>query len=342
MPQETVPYPARKPSPIWLWSKRIIYAVVALIVLAVTLGLIDQAIFVAVSKRRYPAPGRLVNVGGYRMHINCIGSGTPTVILESGLGGSSPYWMLVQPEVAKFTRVCAYDRAGLGWSDARPGPRTSKEAASELSSLLAAAEIGGPYVFVGHSLGGYHARLFVSQNRDRVAGVVLVDSSHPDQEIRAPESPESKKRFRELVTVARLTMIFGLPRWLGKCGFGNSDVPRLRSVHAVSAARECRPEFIRAFETELDGISESRDEVRNSGTLGDIPLIVISRDPSQSDQIWDQMQSELTLLSSRGTHIIAKGSGHFVQLDRPDVVVDAIHRVFDEAAKTSESSAHPH
>jgi hypothetical protein len=114
------------------------------IVFVVTLGLVDQAIFTAVSRRRYPAPGTLVNVAGYRMHINCMGNGTPTVILESGLGGSSLYWTLVQPEIAKFTRVCAYDRARLGWSDARPGAGTSKEIASEFSSLLAALKLVDP------------------------------------------------------------------------------------------------------------------------------------------------------------------------------------------------------
>jgi pimeloyl-ACP methyl ester carboxylesterase len=343
MPQETAPYAGRKRSPIWLWSKRIIGGTVALVVLAATVGLIEQAIFTAVSKRRYPAPGRLVDVAGHRMHINCMGKGSPTVILESGFGGYSLDWTLVQPEIAKFTRVCSYDRAGLGWSDARPEARTSKEIASELSSLLAAAEVGGPYLIVGHSAGGYHARIFVAQNRDRIAGVVLVDSSHPDQEIRSPESPASKRRFREFLRVGRITMFFGLPRWLGKCGRGGSNfLPRLQPVHAMSVARECRPELVSEIEAEVDGMDESRQEVRDSGTLGEIPLVVISRDPSQSDEQWKQMQRELTQLSSRGTQIIAKDSGHFIQVDRPDVVVDAIHGVLDEAGKKSQSLSYTH
>lgn len=350
MPQDTAPHPAEKRSALWLWSKSIIGAGVALIVLAAAVGLTEQAIFAALSRRRNPPPGRLVDVSGYRMHINCTGNGTPTVILESAFGGYSLDWALVQPEVAKFTRVCSYDRAGMGWSDARPEARTSKEIASELSSLLAAAQINGPYLIVAHSLGGYHGRVFIAQNRDRVAGVVLVDSSHPDQDIRFPESPASKKRFRELLKVGRMAMIFGLPRWLGKCGRGSSSLfPRLQSVHAMSVDRECRAEQISAIEAELNGINESRQEVRDSGTLGAIPLVVISRDPQtalgpapdqpaqQFEMLWTQMQKELTQLSSRGTQIIAKDSGHYIQVDQPGVVIDAIHRVFDEAQKTSQS-----
>jgi pimeloyl-ACP methyl ester carboxylesterase len=216
--------------------------------------------------------------------------------------------------------------------------------------------IGGPDLIVAHSMGGSHARIFVSQNRDRIAGVVLVDSTHPDQEIRSPEFRASKERFRELVREGRIAMIFGLPRWLGKCGRGSSSLfPRLRSVHAMCVAQECRPEYLSAVEAEINGMSESFHEVRSSGTLGEIPLVVISHDPqtalgsgvpSQSDRqfqiLWTQMQRELTQLSSRGTQFIAKDSGHFIQLERPDVVVDAIHRVFDEAEKTSQSLSHEH
>jgi pimeloyl-ACP methyl ester carboxylesterase len=278
-----------------------------------------------------------------------MGNGTPTVILESGLSGYSLDWALVQPEVAKFTRVCAYDRAGLGWSDARLGARTSNEIASELSALLVASRISGPYLVVGHSVGGYHARIFASQNRAQVAGVVLVDPSHPEQEMRSPEIRIFNQRQRELIRVGRIAMIFGLPRWLGKCGRGSSSIlPQLKSVHTMAVARECRPDFFSAVEAEIDGTSQSSKEVAHSGTLGGIPLMVVSHDPqtalgpgipSPSDReveiLWTQMQGELTQLSSRGTQIIAERSNHYIQIDRPDVVVEAIHKVLDEAHRTS-------
>ena len=326
---------------------------VALIVFLATLGLIDQAIFTALSKRRYPAPGRLVDVAGYQMHINCMGNGTPTVIMESGLGGYSLDWTLVQPEVAKFTRVCAYDRAGLGWSHDRPEARSSNEIASELSSLLAASGIIGPYILVAHSIGGYHARVFASQHRAQIAGVVLVDSSHPEQEARSPEIRAFIARERELIRAGRVAIIFGLPRWLGKCGKGSSSIfPQLKGVHAMSVARECRFDAFSAVEAEWDAANESSKEVARSGTLGDIPLIVLSHDPQaalgpgvpnpsdlQVEILWTQMQRELVQLSSRGTQAIAKNSAHYIQIDRPDLVIDSIHKVFDEAVGTSRSSS---
>ena len=187
-------WPARKHSSIRLWITRIVAAGVAFVLFAATLGLIEQAIFAARSRRHYPAPGKLVEVAWYQMHINCMGNGTPTVIMESGLGGYSLDWTLVQPEVAKFTRVCAYDRAGLGWSQARPEARISNEIANELSSLLAASGIIGPYVMIAHSIGGYHARVFASQHHAQIAGFVLVDSSHPEQETRSQKSGPSTRK----------------------------------------------------------------------------------------------------------------------------------------------------
>jgi pimeloyl-ACP methyl ester carboxylesterase len=343
MSQENASGGVPKPSAVRLWSRKIIGIVLALFVFIAAFGLIDQGIFALLSTRRYPVPGRLVSVAGYRMNINCMGHGTPTVILESGLGGYSLDWTLVQPEVAKFTRVCAYDRAGLGWSDAKPGPRTSRKIANELSSLLQVSGITGPYVIVAHSIGGYHARIFASQNHDQIVGVVL-DSSHPEQEMRSGQIRAFNHQERRLVRVGRIAMIFGLPRWLRLCGKG--QFPQLESVHKMVVARECRPEFFGAVEAEMDGANESSREVADSGTLGDIPLIVLSHDPnaalgssvpSASDQqvetVWTQMQRELTQLSSRGTQFVAKGSNHYIQIDRPDVVVDAVHRVFDEAQK---------
>ena len=128
-----------------------------------------------------PPPGRLVDAGGYRLHLHCTGTGRPTVVLAAGLGDYSIDWGLVQPRVARFTRVCSYDRAGYAWSDPDPRPRSLQRAVDELQALLTNAEIPGPYVLVGHSWGGHIARVFAAQHRDAVAGMVLVDSSHEDR-----------------------------------------------------------------------------------------------------------------------------------------------------------------
>ena len=138
--------------------------------------------------RRFPERGRLVHVGLIRLNIDCSGQGTPTVILESGSGGPSVDWLMVQLEVSKFARVCSYDRAGYGWSDSGPEPRSSQQIARELKQLLQAAGEKGPYVLVGHSMGGYDIRVYTGQYPNDVTGMVLVDASHEDQEVRAPES----------------------------------------------------------------------------------------------------------------------------------------------------------
>ena len=328
----------------WKWPKRILSGLLALIVFLSGVGLIDQALFKAHSQR-YSAPGNLIDVARHRMHINCSGKGTPTVVLESGFGGYSLDWVLVQPQVSQFTKVCSYDRAGLGWSDPVPGPRTSSEIADELYALLVASNIPGPYVLVGHSLGGYHIRVFTSKHREDVIGIVLVDSSHEDQENRI--SPEFKKVERQqanLIRASSLTIWSGLPRLLGLCGdVGPDPPPQRRAVAAMMAARDCRAEFFRTLESEMAGEDASARQVIHSGLLGDIPLTVISHDPDagvardlpsrlrqEIEPLWTQMQLELTQLSSNSTHIIAKGSHHYIQIERPDVVIDGIHDIIEK------------
>ena len=145
------------------------------------LGLSYQAIASALDASHYPPPGKLVDVGGYRLHINCTGTGSPTVILDAGLGGTSLDWSKIQPAVARFTRVCSYDRAGYGWSESGPGPRTSQQIVKELHLLLAHAQINGPYVLVGHSVGGLNMRLYAYRYPAEVAGMVLLDSTDEHQ-----------------------------------------------------------------------------------------------------------------------------------------------------------------
>src|SRR5437868_14963164 len=124
------------------------------------LGLLSQALASGLDASHYPPPGKLVDVGGYRLHINCTGTGSPTVILDAGLGGTSLDWSKIQPAVARFTRVCSYDRAGYGWSESGPGPRTSPQIVKELHLLLVHAQVNGPYLLVGHSVGGLNMRLY--------------------------------------------------------------------------------------------------------------------------------------------------------------------------------------
>jgi pimeloyl-ACP methyl ester carboxylesterase len=285
-------------------------------------------------------PGKLFDVGGYKMHIDCLGKGSPAVILESGLGDTYFSWHKVQPQIAEFTRVCSYDRAGVGYSDSSRQSRTSEVMAAELHALLHAAGIAPPYILVGHSLGGYTVRLYASLYRNEVAGMVLVDSSHPDQENRFP--PELKNMegtwLREAEFLA-YTMPFGIPRLMGLC----EDDPPQR-------AAECNWHAAREGMAELKAFSESAAQTAATGSLGDMPLAVLSHDPDKpsadlppdlarpTNDAWEKMQEELAHLSTRGTQTIAKNSAHYVQIDRPDVVIDAVRNVVQQARAARSAS----
>jgi pimeloyl-ACP methyl ester carboxylesterase len=314
------------------WKRHIATGLAALILLLAAAGILYQSLASAFDRRTHPMPGQLVDVGGYKMHIECTGQGTPAVILESGLGDSFFSWQKVQPKIAQFTRVCSYDRAGLGYSDSSPRPRTSKIFAEELHTLLHNAGIPAPYVLVGHSMGGFNARLYASFYRSEVAGMVLVDSSHPEQQKRLPPALNDMDatwlREQEFM---EFTMPFGIPRLMGFCG-PDGEV----------RAAECNFHNAREGVAESKAISESAAQAAKAGTLGDLPLIVLSEDPNNSQpdlpddlvkpasDAWQQMQDELTHLSTRGTHVIAKNSGHFIQFDRPDAVIEAVRKVVSQ------------
>jgi pimeloyl-ACP methyl ester carboxylesterase len=304
-------------------------------------GMIYENIFEARDRRFNPMTGRLFDVGGFRMHLDCTGEGSPMVILESGLGDTYASWRKVQPQIAKFVRVCSYDRAGLGYSDSRSLPRTSKVIAGELHALLQAAGIAPPYILVGHSMGGFDVRLYASLYRNEVAGMVLVDASHPDQENRFP--PELKNMEGSWVREAeflKYTMPFGIPRLLGLC-----------DEDPVQRAAECNFHTAAESVAELKSFPESAAQTAASGSLGDLPLVVLSHDPDKPssdlpadvatpvNDAWEKMQKELSQLSTRGTQVVAKNSSHYIQTDRPDVVIDAVRGVLDQVRAASASAA---
>jgi pimeloyl-ACP methyl ester carboxylesterase len=332
-------HPATEPRP---WLRIIVRSFLILATLLAIAGFLYENISEARDRRFHPMPGRLVDVGGYKIHINCAGQGSPIVILDSGLGDSYVSWSKVQPQIAKFAQVCSYNRAGLGYSESSPHPRTSKEMAEELHALLHNAGILPPYILVGHSMGGYNVRLFASLYRREAAGMVLVDSSHPEQEKRFPPALNDldKTWVREQEFLA-FSMPFGIPRLLGFCG---NDA----QVRAV----DCNYHSYREGLAELKAFPESAAQTAATGPLGDLSLAVLSHDPEASEpevpadlvkpmnDAWAQMQDELAHLSTRGTRIVAKNSSHYIQIDRPDLVIAAIHGVVDQA-RQERSSAEP-
>src|SRR5215212_1938782 len=169
-------------SRLWRWTKRVTAGMVGLVLVLLLAGVVFQFVMTRIHARIYPAPGELVDVGGYSLHLYFTGEpGAPTVVMDSGLGGTMLDWQLVQPKVAEFARVCTYDRGGMGWSDSGAQPRTSQQIVRELHTLLDNAEVRGPFVLVGHSFGGTNMQVYARQYPNQVAGMVLVDSALEDE-----------------------------------------------------------------------------------------------------------------------------------------------------------------
>lgn len=285
--------------------------VMAGLVILSLLGVVFESLSEASDARAYPPPGQMVDVGGYRMHIYCTGSGSPTVVIDAGLGSWSTGWGTVQAEVAQTTRVCTYDRAGIGWSETGPLPRNADQFAKELYALLHAANIPGPYVLVGHSLGGLPVRVFTDSHPAEVAGVVLIDSMIPGQTRFA-----SARMLSPLPVLAR----FGVLRFLAKVlGVVNRTSPEDKADNAVLVS----PKFMQALTEEARGIPASLAQAGAVGSIGDLPLIVLSRglDP---DPEWQAGQSKLLQWSTNSQQMIAEKSGHNIELDQPEIAVQAI------------------
>jgi pimeloyl-ACP methyl ester carboxylesterase len=321
------------------WIGYLFAATVVFVLALACIGLIYETLRENHDRKLFSPPGRLVDVGGHRLHLYCMGGGSPTVILEAGGGNPWLAWYKVQPQVAKFTRVCSYDRAGLGWSDASPNPPTAIEIATELHTLLGNAGIAAPYVLVGHSLGGMYVRMFQRRYPGEVVGMALVDSSHPDQDARFP--PEAKKLSSlsgKVVVAMQFLRPFGVPRLLAS----RAAPPEVRPEYSAAL---CRPSFLAAARAEMAEVEENSAEVRPLGSLGDLPLVVLSHDPAKVqfpgnltepvNRAWGEMQEELAHLSSNGSHFVVKGAGHDIEIDKPDAVVDAIRKVTDQARERS-------
>ena len=289
-----------------------------LLIAVAAIGATYEARSRARDRRFYHPPGRLVDIGGYKLHLHCSGSGGPTVILDYGLEGSYLDWRLVQPEVAQFTRVCSYDRGGYGWSDPSPKRRVPSVMMDELHALLAAVGEKPPYIVVGHSYGGFDALMFAHKFPEETAAVVLVDSSHPDFHL----SFDWKRKI--WLRMLQYSMLFGLPRWRGWCGDSSTE------VGLIKRAFSCQSWVPATGYRQLAAFPASVAEIRNLGSLGELPLVVVSRDPNRPGEGrpgWHRLQEDLTRFSANSSHVIAEGSGHDIPRDRPDVVVDAIKRL---------------
>lgn len=305
--------------------KRILVALSGLLTAAALAGAGYQLMATRNDLAATPPPGRLVDIGGYRLHLWCTGEGAPSVILETGLGGSSAGWGFVQPEVARFTQVCSYDRAGMGYSDPGPSPRTTRRLARELGELLNRSGIGAPVILVGASVGGFTVRVFASEHPERVAGLVLVDASHEDQTHVVPRIAPFVPFLSSVGILRLLGVSFGLPE--------ASLAPHVRGFARATAFRAAGQ---RAAADEIMHIQESAAEVRATRRTLTLPVIVVTG-ARAADAEWRDLQRDQVGLSKRGCHMVAEQSGHVVALDQPQIVVDAIRAVVRSAREQSDA-----
>ena len=253
---------------------------------------------------------KLVDIGGRRLYIKCMGEGSPTVILEHGMAIESGSWTTVQQAVAQFTRVCAFDRAGRGTSDPAPTPRTSEDMVADLHGLLANANVPGPYILVGNSLGGFNARIYAHKYPDEVVGLVLVDSMHADQFAQIEKSlpPETPNDSAEL-----------------------------------KAFRQSFTQDYKDPAKNPEGYDQlaSHEQARAITSLGDLPMIVLAasefrmripnpRFGGYMQNMWYDLQKDLARLSTKGKFVAVEDSGHFIQIDKPQVVIDAVREVIEQ------------
>jgi pimeloyl-ACP methyl ester carboxylesterase len=293
----------------WI-EKALLWLVVLLLVLAL-LGAIYQAIATQRDERTHPPPGEMVDVGGHELHINCVGQGSPTVILDGSLGNMSAHWFWVQQAVAKTTRICAYDRAGMGWSESGPEPRDAEQFSGELYALLEGADIGeGPYVLVGHSYGGLYARMYAARYPDEVAGVVLVDSSHPEQYARLPQGRENYERSKQLFAGAPLLARLGVIRL-----FDLNPAPPSLPQHqrAQVNAFNSSTRQVSATTEEFRSTPETTAQVGRTGSVRDRPLAVVSAGKHLGG--WLKLQREFAAFSSDSSHRVVEAATHTSLVD---------------------------
>lgn len=314
--------------------------IIVIVAMLVTLLLIAGARAKARFQENYPPIGQMVDVGGYKLHLHAEGEGDVTVVMDAGAGGIGLHWALVQPEIAKFARVVVYDRAGMGWSESSPKPRTAEVMAQELHTLLTNAGIPAPYVLVGHSFGGIVVRHFTQQYPDEVGGMVLVDSAHEQQFQHFPKPMVNMvKKMLPMMKVLKLAFAIGIPALRAASMALDKRVPLPiaeidRAIRAVSAKHFATQS--REFEAI---VSNQNLPVK---TLGDIPLIVLSHGipqpmPNFTDEInaeyeqtWQDLQIEQAALSTNSQRIIAEGSGHDIQLEQPELVINAVEKVLEQ------------
>jgi pimeloyl-ACP methyl ester carboxylesterase len=292
----------------------------------------------ASDRAQYPAPGTLYAIDGLQMHLDCRGQGEPTVILESGLLSGSSSWRLVHDPLSEVTRICAYDRAGMDWSTPTDQPVDATNVTRSLHELLEVAGVEGPQIILGMSAGGVFVREYYRRYPEQIVGMVLVDSSHEQQGARLPEIGDS----------TQMSSILSLCSWFQPIGvirafrlidpfLNQYELPE--EALALARANAYQSHSCASLLLESEGFQREIYDAEPPGSLGDLPLTVLSQGkPPEANEtfgmtledaekmaiVWDELQNELTALSSVGHRLKAMQSGHVIQLEQPQIVIDEV------------------
>ncbi len=316
----------------------VLLVVAGLLVVVLASGLIYQRLSATRDAARFPAPGQLFDVGGRKLHLRCMGGGSPAVLLEAGGGSSSLQWWPLEEQLAEFSNVCSYDRAGFGWSDPSPSELSFEGGARDLKALLSAAEVPGPYILVGHSKGGLHVRTYARLYPDDVAGVLLLDASEEQSLFSNLDFVESSLAdARTQVLLVR----FGVLRLLLRFSPAALPLPEIPEEIRQPFFREiARPDIWKAAISGGAAYRLTPTEMRVAGgfgSLGDIPLIVITHGipftggQAFQEEWWPAAMERLASLSSNSELLVAEHSGHSIMWDEPELVVDAVRKLISQA-----------
>lgn len=333
------------------WLVRGLIGLLATIMVLAGAGLIWQSVATARDARAFPPPGLLVDVGGHRIHLNIQGEnqGNPTVVLLGCGSCTSANWGWVQPDVAQYTRVVAFDYAGFGWSEPGPVPRDGLSNVRDLHAALQKAGIPPPYVLVGHSYGGPLARIYADRHPGEVVGMVLIDPRHPDQDARFPVDVVAANQSESGLVAALAWMArLGLLRLTDIGHQQSQDLPPQQAAEYAAAWATTR--HWQSIRAQGEAIDQTDAQARATGALGDMPLVVISATTAwlapgapadEGRRAYTALNVEQVALSSRGVHVEVAGATHASLVDRwedAQAAIDAIRQVV-EAARTELVSA---
>lgn len=328
------------------WSKRILLGFLCLIATLLFVGASYQFISTKIDEKEFPPLGQMVAVNDYKLHLYSTGSGSPTVILEAGLGCPCSDWELVQSEIAKFTHVVSYDRAGIGWSEESPQPRTSLAIVEELHTLLHNAKIPGPYILVGHSFGGINVQLYAITYPDEVVGLVLVDSSHEEQKEKLPKNPlDTQINFMQNFGIISFMSTFGIAR-LGlkaSCEQVMQSLPKSMIDRHIALCSTTKHSRTATAESLL--LSESLKQMQQADRtiIADKPCYVLSAGsmPKYAPELglteefiqkgyvaWQDLQRDLAAKFRDSRQGIAEKSDHMIHWHQPEVIVRATRELY--------------